>query len=238
MNNPSTLLVPVALSAVTAAVVAFAASGSTPAPAASPESFRPAAGGDLSTQVAALQRTSDELTAALDALSLRFTTLEMQAQGDSREAAHAAEPEEMTEELAELAAALSSKEGSPRLFDDWLEGQLAAREEAKREARRTEVQTRLDDMLAERIDDLAERLELAPHQTTEVQGILSNSIVEVSSILAEADSPIDIMRGMAPIQKERNAQLEAVLTPEQFSSFQEEESSFRRQGFPFGGGTR
>lgn len=234
MNKLSPLLLPVVLSAATAALVSVTVASPPPEAAGRDATFRPALDGDVLARLEAMQRAQEELAEALDAFEVRFTALELRSGRSTRESAAPEAEAVMPEGLAELAAALKSKGSAPKMFDEWLDGELEAREGAAKEKRREEVQTTLEDLLADRIDELADRLDLAPHQTTEVEGILNSHISEVSAVIAEAESPIDLMRSMGPIQADRDAQLEAVLTPEQFTTFQKEQSSFRQLAMPFG----
>lgn len=236
MNRIAELLVPAAVASVVATIVSVSLGG---APAAEPPQTAWARA-ELSTEITAqlreLREGNAELQVWCESLSERIAAAESAARSAGRVPVGDSGDEGASGPLSEFAAALSGDAKVPEAFGEWIDDELMTRDAERREKRRAEVNESLNGVLADRIDELAERLELAPHQTTQVEGILSAHIAEVSSVIAEADSPIDIMRGIAPIKEARDTELQGVLTPEQFTSFQEQQSGFIRGGLPFGGG--
>ncbi|MEL6427571.1 MAG: hypothetical protein AAFZ87_12630 [Planctomycetota bacterium] len=231
MNKPTELFVPAAVAAAVASIASIAVGGAAPPAPSTADAGRSEAAALLDARLDALQRSHDDLAVAHEALAERLASAELAARGSGRLPAEAAP--EAPAELDELAAALAGRGAAPAAVGEWIDAELTSRDLERREKRRADVQERLDGMLADRIDELAERLGLAPHQTNQVEGILSSHIADVSSVIADAGSPIEIMQGIGPIREARDTELQTVLTPEQFTAFQKEEGGLAGPGLPF-----
>ncbi|MEO0649946.1 MAG: hypothetical protein AAFZ65_04640 [Planctomycetota bacterium] len=233
MNRLSTAALSAAVSATVAALLSIWLRPPTAVPTA-PEARRPLDSGEVPAQLEQLGRALGELEVSLATLGRRVGAVEQVAGRQVREPVVAQDAPALPNDAIELLAALAEGDEAPASIEAWVDQAIDGRRRAEREERRLAFEQSFEQLLSERFDELDELLDLDPYQADEVESILTNQISAVSRALSEAESPLDMMAAMQPIREERDAQLELILTPDQLTTFKEQEPAMGGPRMLFG----
>lgn len=200
------------------------------------------AGSELPDQLAALTRENAKLAERITHLEAR----QLQATTNVIERAPAlANPEVpagLEERLAALESALTTSTGAvaknlPAAIDDRLAA-IKAEEERQEEQERAERRLERTD---ERIVEMTRELGLDANQAISMRGILLDQEAKRDQMMSEmregrgnfGDNPREAFMA---VRQEFDARVAQVLTPDQFTKYQEQNPSFGRRGFEFGAG--
>lgn len=200
-------------------------------------------------QVAALERSLDELTRENARLGERLRMLEDRPAiaAPAREAVVAARPEavELEEELQTLAAALRDPRGDmPENFRQSVDSALRSIREEEERAREEERRERYEQRLDERLAELSVELGLTQYQSGQLRTVMLDINDKRDALMSSAREEGDWMSvrdGMRDLRSQSEASLRQVLDIRQYEQFMNGSGGalLRGGGFPgFGGDDR